>query len=114
MGGCDMTRITVTGEAQLARRRAAMQLTFSQLLIGLVSEGWITEAEGDAWLAGAVPTPVSALIATLPMEQQFAAKARAISPSVVQRTNTLVSALATSEGKTPEELDNFFETYVNV
>lgn len=86
-------------------------LSFAQLLIGLVSEGWITEAEGGGWLVGTLPAPVLAVIATLPAGQQFAAKARAIRPSAVVRADPLVAALAAAEGKTSAEIDAFFTTY---
>lgn len=86
-------------------------LSFAQLLIGLVSEGWITQAEGEAWLTGTLPAPVLALIATLPVEQRFAAKARALRPSVVERSDALVSALGAAQGKTAAQLDDFFTTY---
>lgn len=89
-------------------------LSFAQLLIGLVTEGWITEAEGTAWLQGTVPSAVSALIASLPEEQRFIALARATRPSEVLRTDSLVIALGTAEGKTEEEMDNFFRTYAGV
>lgn len=89
-------------------------LTFAQLLIGLVTEGWITEAEGEAWLTGTLPAPVLALIATLPAEQRFPAKARATAPSVVLRADPLVASLGAAQGKTPEELDTFFLTYAGV
>ena len=91
--------------------RSTMSLSFAQLLIGLVTEAWVTEAEGDAWLVGTLPAPVLALISTLPIEQQFAAKARAIRPSEVMRTDALVVSLGAAQGKTPEELDQFFGTY---
>jgi hypothetical protein len=94
--------------------RATMSLTFAQMLIGLVTEQWITEAEGDAWLVGTPPAVFLALIATLPAEQQFAAKARAIRPSGVLRADPLVQALGAEQGKTPEELDQFFVTYSGV
>lgn len=97
-----------------ARFRATAKLTFAQLMIGLVSEGWITEAEGEAWLAGTLPAPVLAVIATLPAEHQFPAKARALRPSEVARADALVAALGAAEGKTPEELDTFFMTYAQV
>jgi hypothetical protein len=100
--------------ARKAKARAAMQLSFAQMLIGLVTEAWITEAEGEAWLTGAVPAAVSALIGTLPANQRFAAKARAVRPSVVLRTDPLVIALATMQGKAAEELDAFFTTYAQV
>jgi hypothetical protein len=89
-------------------------ISFAQLLIGLVSEQWITEAEGEAWLAGTLPAPVLALIATLPAEQQFPAKARAIRPSEVLRADPLVNLLGVAQGKTGEDLDQFFRTYAQV
>jgi hypothetical protein len=94
--------------------RATLTLTFSQLLIGLVAEEWITEAEGEAWLIGTLPAAVLTLISGLPEGQRFAAKARASRPSVVLRLDPLVVALATIQEKTPEQLDNFFLTYANV
>lgn len=87
------------------------QITFAQLLIGLVAEGWITEAEGDAWLTGTPPAPVLALISQLPVGQRFAAKARAIRPSIVLRSDPLVIALGTMQGKSPAQLDMFFNVY---
>lgn len=94
--------------------RALMSLSFAQLLIGLVAEQWMTEAEGEAWLGGTLPAPVTALIDTLPLEQRFAAKARAIAPSVVLRNDPLLAALGAAQGKTPEQLDTFFTTYAQV
>lgn len=89
-------------------------LTFAQLMIGLVTEGWITEAEGEAWLTGALPAGVLSLISTLPAGQQFAAKARAARPSVVLRADPLVGSLGAAQGKTPEQIDAFFTTYAQV
>jgi hypothetical protein len=93
---------------------AVPNLTFAQLMIGLVAEGWITEAEGNAWLVGTLPDPVLLVIDTLPVGEQFAAKARAIRPSEVVRADPLVAALAWAEGKTSEEIDTFFYTYSGV
>ena len=89
-------------------------LSFAQLLIGLVTEEWITEAEGNAWLVGTLPDPVLAVIATLPSNQQFVAKARAIRPSTIVRADPLVGALAAAEGKTSEELNQFFIGYSQI
>jgi len=89
-------------------------LSFPQLLIGLVAEQWITEVDGDAWLAGTLPTAVLEVISSLPSEMQFPAKARALRPSMIVRADPLVAALAAYEGKTPEELDEFFLTYSQV
>ena len=89
-------------------------LSFPQLLIGLVAEGWITEVDGEAWLTGMLPAAVLGVISGLPVEMQFPAKARALRPSVIVRADPLVAALAAYEGKTSEELDEFFLTYVQV
>lgn len=89
-------------------------LTFAQLLIGLVSEGWITEAEGEDWLKGILPPTVEAVIAQLQPNQRFVAKARASRPTEVVREDPLVMALAAFAGKTPQQLDTFFLTYSQV
>ena len=86
-------------------------ITFAQMLIGLVTEQWITEAEGDAWLSGTVPAAVAALIAQLPEGQRFAARARAVRPSTVLRNDPLVLGLAEIEGKSAEQMNAFFSTY---
>lgn len=93
---------------------AIPNLSFPQLLIGLVTEGWISESDGEGWLVGTLPAAVLALIATLPTNQQFAAKARATRPSEIIRSDPLVNALGTAEGKTSIELDEFFITYSSV
>lgn len=94
--------------------RAGMQLSFAQLLIGLVTEEWITQTEGRGWLAGTLPTAVETMINALPAEQQFIAYARAIAPSVVNRLDPIVVAMGQMQSKTDAELDDFFSTYVSV
>lgn len=97
-----------------AHARAGQSLSFAQLLIGLVAEGWISESDGEAWLSGVLPAAVLAVIATLPQGQRFAAKARAARPSTVERLDPLVAALAGAQGKTDADLDAFFTTYAAV
>ena len=89
-------------------------LSFAQLLIGLVTEAWITEPEGEAWLAGSLPLPVALVINSLPAEQRFSAKARALRPSEVLRADPLVAAMGAAAGKTEAEIDAFFTTYAGV
>lgn len=91
--------------------RNAMSLSFGQLLIGLVAERWITEAEGEAWLGGTPPAAALALVAGLPAAQRFPARVRIMRPSVVLRLDPLVRGLAQAEGKTEADLDRFFVTY---
>lgn len=104
----------VPAQDPVERLRDNLSLTFVQLLIGLVTEQWITEQEGEAWLAGNVPTSVNNLISSLPANERFAARARITKPSTIPRKDPLVEALGTAEGKTPEEIDNFFITYRQV
>lgn len=110
----DMTPDEVAALPAPAPPPVPASITFAQLMIGLVAEGWISEAEGEAWLAGTLPAPVVALIGTLPAPQQFAAKARASRPSEVLRLDPLVVSLGSAQNKTPEEIDQFFRTYAQV
>ena len=97
---------------ELAEWRAGASLTVVQLLIGLVDAGWITNAEGEAWLSGsALPPSAVAVVSTLPTEAQFAAKARMLRMTSVARTDGLVDVLAAAVGKTAPEVDTFFATY---
>lgn len=103
-----------TPEEILAQERASMQLSFAQLIIGLVTEGWITEPDGQGWLVGTLPPAVLATINLLPAGQQFAAKAKATRPSVVLRLDPLVEMMALAQGRSPSEIDAFFRTYASV
>lgn len=86
-------------------------ISFSQLLIGLVTMGWITEAEGEAWIAGVLPQSILSVIETLPVSQRFAAKARALRPSTVERDNQLLNIMAEKRGVNPAGMDEFFRTF---
>lgn len=101
-------------EEMLAEERSRMTLSFAQLIIGLVAESWITEADGEGWLQGILPASVLATINLIPADQRFAAKAKASRPSVVERTDPLVGMMAMAQGKTDAEIDAFFRTYRNV
>lgn len=104
-------RQNVMTESELQAAREKMKLSFAQLLIGLVSEAFITEQEGDLWLQGQLPQPVLAIIDTLPLASRFAAKVKATRPSEVLRADKIVWAMADSKGMTPEQLDQFFIKY---
>lgn len=104
-----------SSEAAIESLRGAMRLSFAQLLIGLVAEGWITASDGRSWRdRTALPAQVVALIASLPEDHRFAAETRALAPSEVFRLDPLVVALGSAQGKTPEEIDAFFQTYAAV
>src|SRR5574343_1536937 len=103
--------VPLTETEMLQIEREGMELTFAQLLIGLVSEGWITVAEGEAWLQGILPPLATDFISTLPQQYQFIARARLIRPSVILRLDSSTLGLATTVGTTDEEIDTFFRTY---
>jgi hypothetical protein len=89
-------------------------LSFSQFLIGLVTEQWITEADGNGWLVGVLPPSVEATINLGPADQRFAARARATRPSEVLRLDPLVQMMSMAQGRSPEEVDDFFVKYATV
>lgn len=95
--------------------RARMRLSIAQALIGMVAEGWITEAEGRGWAEGnALPDAAEALIAQLPEGQRFPARARLLRASTFERADPLTDALGEAAGLTPEQIDAFFETWADV
>lgn len=87
------------------------ELSFPQLIAGLVAEGWITKNEGKAWVRGTLPAIVQGLIDSLPENQQMLAEARAIAPSVILRNDPLVTALGNLAGRTSEQIDDLFRNY---
>lgn len=101
-------------DAAAAFARESMSLSFAQLLIGLVTEGWITEADGNGWLSGVLPPSVEATINLIPADQRFAARARATRPSEVLRLDPLVQMMSMAQGRSPEEVDDFFVRYATV
>lgn len=106
-------RVRAYGRAEKAEPHQIVKMTFAQLLIGLVAEGWITEQEGEGWLTGTLPAPIIGLIGQLPVQHRFAAKARAIRPTEVIMSDPLVQMIAEAQGK-QESLVNFFKTYSRV
>lgn len=100
-----------SAEDLLQAEREGMVLSFAQMVIGLVTEGWITEADGEGWLGGALPPTVLATISLLPADQRFAAKAKATRPSFVARLDPLVEMMALAQGRSPAEIDDLFRAY---
>lgn len=108
-------------EELLEIERASMTLSFAQFLVGLVEQEWIAEDEANAWLsANSLPAAVEAAIATLPEEgpggvkPRLRARARALRPTEILRTNELLLMMAAVRGAGPEQLDDFFRFYAGV
>lgn len=96
----------------IAFERANTVLTRAQMLMGLVSEGWITEAEGNAWLARtALPAVAIDLINTFPEAERFGLRARLMDFDRAPRDSDLVIGLGSAAGKTESDIDAFFEAY---
>ncbi|UOF80323.1 hypothetical protein [Caudoviricetes sp.] len=93
--------------------RASMSLSFAQLMIGLVAANWLDQAQAELWLSGTLPPAVMSTISLLPVEQQFAAKAKAMRPSSIDRMDPLVKMMALAQGRSDAELDDFFRTYAS-
>jgi len=71
-----------------------MQLTARQLFIGVAAAGFITEEEAiEAACTGALPAAVEAAIATLPGDEQTAARITWARMTLVSRTDPLVALL---------------------
>lgn len=94
--------------------RAGAFLTDVQLLIGLVAECWISEAEGASWRDGTLPPQVVSLIDMLPEDQRFGASVRALRGRRIERLDPLVEALAVAQDKSASDLDAFFQTYSQI
>ena len=101
-------------DAIAALMREGMNLSFAQLMIGLVAEQWITEEDGRLWLTGTLPPQIISTISLIPAEQRFAATAKATRPSVVNRADPLVQMMALAQGRSDAELDDFFRAYASV
>lgn len=100
---------------EIAAKRAAMTVTRPQLIHGLVTMGWITNAEGLAWIDGDLPEEVSDMIATLPASQRLLATARAKNADPIYRMDPMVIGLAAARPDvSADDLDSFFTTFAQV
>lgn len=90
-------------------------LSFPQLLFGLVTEGFITETEGNAWLVSRVlPASVEAVISGLPGPDQLLARARALQPTDVIYADPLIQMMGAIQGRTEAQMADFFRAYAVV
>jgi hypothetical protein len=92
-----------------APEQVPFSVTRRQILTGLAQVGWITEQEAlDAITTGARPDAVDAVINSLPEDERFHARMKWAGFTEAYRDDPLVLALATAEGKTDADLDDFF------
>lgn len=107
--------VAQTAAEKAEQDRALMSLTPRQLLIGLATEGWISEAEAEQWSKGGdLPAAVEAMIGALPEAQRLAARITIHKMSVVDRGNALVSVLASQAGRSETAVDAFFAAYSSI
>jgi hypothetical protein len=93
--------------------RVPVSMSFPQFIIGLVAEEWITEEEGQMWLAGTLPPRVVSTISLAPVEKRFAATAKAMRSPVINRLDPLVQMMALVQKRSAAEVDKFFKTYAS-
>jgi hypothetical protein len=75
---------------------------FQQLAIA----GLITQDEAlAAVMTGALPAAMLTFVASLPADQQFAARMALCGATVFKRSHPLTAAFASAEGMTPEQID---------
>lgn len=107
-------RLDAEEAALLDQERAAQNVSFPQLLIGLSELGFLSQEEALGWSSGVIPSSILATINLLPKDQQFQMRIMAAQPATVSRSSALMSMLATKYSMKPEALDLLFRTYATV
>lgn len=88
---------------------ALPDISMAQLLTGLVERNLITEAEGEAWLAGnAIPKDVLTFIGTLPANVRFRTRAQALRMTKAERLSPIVEGLGQLLGMDTAALNEFW------
>lgn len=91
------------------------ELSRRQFIIGMMTEGFITETQADNLSAtGVIPPPFAAVVSQLPTEMQTAAKVTIRTASVFYRNSLLIIAGLTVVGATEAQADQFFRTYSQI
>lgn len=98
----------------MAAVRPFMKLTFSQLLVATVADEWMSEADGELWLAGTLPDFIQGFITELPVDQQFSTKVQMLKMTTISRLHSIIAKWAAALNKTDEEIDALFEKYSNI
>lgn len=88
------------------------EISPSQLFIGLVAAGMITEDEAMAAAkSGTVPPAIDALFSELPASDALAARVRWARMTTVERDNPLVAALGAANGLSDQDIDDAFRAW---
>ena len=104
-----------TPEALAAAARAGMSLTRRQVIIGMVLEGLISQAEGIAMsTAKTPPAAVETMLAAMPEPQQTVARITLADFTVAYRLDPMVALFQTAGGLTDAQMDAFFVGYAAV
>lgn len=100
---------------ELATRRAQMQLSPRQLFIGMAAAGVITPDEAvETAKTRNIPALVEGVVASLPLAEQTAVRVTWATMTVILRLDPMVALLGAAAGLTPEQIDDFFETFATV
>lgn len=95
-----------------AAARSGMSLTRRQVIIGMVLEGLISQAEGIAMsTAKTPPAAVETMLAEMPEPQQTVARITLADFTVAYRLDPMVALFQTAGGLTDAQMDAFFVGY---
>lgn len=86
-----------------------LDVTDRQFFQAAALAGMITKDEAIAMIAsGVLPAALNSAMATLPIDQQFAAKMKTIGARLFQRSDPFLNVLGAAMGKTSSDIDALF------
>lgn len=94
--------------AELAALRAAASLSRADFIIAAVGAGIIAPADAGPAARGEVPASMQAVLSHLPEAMQVEAAVRWGASTIIERTNSVLAAIAAEMGVTDEQLDALF------
>lgn len=86
-------------------------ITPRQLILGLLSDGHITEAEAEAWTQGTLPAAVETVLATLPATEAVVARISLRTMREVRRDDPLTATIAAHAGIDDAGVDDAFRRW---
>lgn len=93
----------------VVRRPAPARVSALQFIAACAALGYITEAEAESWAAGnALPAAVLAMIASLPQQEQFPARLRALAMTEAERDSPMIAAALSVLGLSEAARDDLF------
>ena len=86
-------------------------ITARQLILGLLGDGRISEAEAEAWTQGTLPPAIDAAVLGLPDGQRVQARITLRAMGEAHRADALTAVLAAATGLDDAALDDAFRRW---